>query len=235
MTTRLHVGSITSIGAVHAGDNPEADILFWKRKPSEPQEGRVTKAGTAVPDIDLTALDDATRGYIQELEAKLASNEEEVAPPLPDDLPDVVKSRLDAQDEALAKERERNEALADDLAKMREERAIEKYTKMAESVRDLMGDPAETAPMFKDLAEHAPDQFDALYAKIENVKTIAGFDALLKEHGDSGAEGSALDQITAHAAEIKKNQPDLSLAEARVEAWKAHPELKEQAREEGVR
>jgi hypothetical protein len=34
MTTRLHVASITSIGAVEAGDNPEADILFYKRHPS---------------------------------------------------------------------------------------------------------------------------------------------------------------------------------------------------------
>ena len=31
----------------------------------------------------------------------------------------------------------------------------------------------------------------------------------------------------------RKNQPDLSLAEARAQAWREHPELKTQAREEG--
>jgi hypothetical protein len=41
MTQRLHVKSLLSIGAVEAGDNPEADILFWKRTPTFSALGRM--------------------------------------------------------------------------------------------------------------------------------------------------------------------------------------------------
>jgi len=232
---RLHIKRLRSIGAVEAGDNPEADIMLWKSKPTEPDQGQThTKAGDTVSKIDLSALDPEVRSHIEDLEAKLGEREAEV-PPLPDDLPDIVKTRLEAQDEALAKERDRNEALASDVAKMREERAVETYTKLATDLSPMLGDPEKSMPILKAIGEAAPEPAAELSEILKAFAFKTEFAGLLKEYGSTDPEGSALDKIDAYAAEIKKSNPELTLASARVQAWQDHPELKDQAREEGVR
>ena len=56
---------------------------------------------------------------------------------------------------------------------------------------------------------------------------------MFKELGDSADGGTAADKVTAIAAEIRKNSPDTSPAEARAQAWRENPELMTQNREEG--
>lgn len=230
---RLHVKRLRSIGAVEAGDNPEADILLWKSKPTEPDQGQNTK-GEPVSKIDLSALDPEVRSHIEDLETKLAGFETEDSPPLPDDLPDVVKARLDAQDAKIEAEEIEKEALREEIAKLREDRAVEVYTKMAQDLSSILGDPTETMPMLKAIGEAAPEPAAELVAKLEAFSSKTAVASLLKEYGSSEPDGSAIDQIEAIAAEIRKAEPSLSPAEARAEAWRRNPELKTQAREEGV-
>lgn len=228
MSNRLRIKSLLSIGAVPEGDNPEAEILFWKSKQSEPDQGpRQETKEDSVPELDIESLDDATKAYISELETKLASLTEEDSDTLPADLPEVVAKRLDDQAATIAKLKEDAERVAD-------ERATEKYTAMAKDVETIMGPVDEVAPLLKTIGQAVPEATDELFAKIANIKAIAGFDALLKEHGDSSVEGSAQDQIAAYAAEIRKSNPDLTLAQARAQAWTEHPDLVKQSREEGV-
>lgn len=47
---RLHITKLTSIGAVPEGDNPEASIMFWKRKVSTDERERLAERGAALPD-----------------------------------------------------------------------------------------------------------------------------------------------------------------------------------------
>ena len=99
---RLHIKSLLSIGAVEDGDNPEADIMFWKKRSTqEPEQGLIEKEAADVKH-DLSALDPDARAYVEGLEAQVAGIDES-PPPLPDDLPDVVTKRLDEQSELLAK------------------------------------------------------------------------------------------------------------------------------------
>jgi hypothetical protein len=240
MTTRLHVGSITSIGAVEAGDNPEADILFFKIKPPtedqtpDPEHGQpIDKEGSVPETFDTASLSEEAQAYVSDLETKLAelTGEPEA---LPDDLPEVVKSRLDSQDELIAKAQAEKEQIAKDLAELQDGMATEKYMTRAKALEVLLGDPVEMAPVLKELAAGAPDAFAKLDAQFNTLVSMKGYDSLLKEFGDSSATGSAIDQINAYTKEIKTANPDLSMAKARAQAWTEHPELKEQARAEGV-
>lgn len=47
---RLHINKLISIGAVEAGDNPEASILFWKRAVATEERERLADRGAALPD-----------------------------------------------------------------------------------------------------------------------------------------------------------------------------------------
>ena len=185
--------------------------------------------------FDIDTLPDEAQAYVRGLEAELTSlrSAGEETPPLPDDLPDVVAKRLAAQDDAIAKEKVEKDRIAKELADLREERAVEKYTAIANELKPIMGDPAETMPVLKALGESDPQAFDALYGRMRPLVNMAGYEHVLKEYGTSDPGGSAVDKINAHAAEIRKAQPDMTPAEARAQAWREHPELKRQAREEG--
>ena len=115
---------------------------------------------------------------------------------------------------------------------MRDEMATEKYTARADALAVLLGDPSEVAPVLKALAADSPEAFGKLDAMFDTLIVKDVMAPLFKELGDSASEGSAVDQITAFATEIKKNQPELTMVKARAEAWLAHPELTIQAREE---
>jgi len=214
----------------------------------EPPEGR-TNGGGLVDTLDLSSLDDETaapiKAHVAGLEKAAADAATRVAAleaqldvddgdeKLPDDLPDVVKARLDTQTSAIAKAEARADALEARLAKAEDERLTERYTERAAKLQVLLGDSDEMAPVLKDLAAGAPEAYARLDAQFDTLLNMQGFDALLKEYGDSAATGSAVDQIAAYAVEIRKADPDLSRAEAKAEAWREHPELKQQAREEG--
>jgi len=227
---RLHIDSLLSIGAVEAGDNPESDILFWKRKNQEPEPGPVEKEGT-MPNFDIASLDPEVQAYISDLETKAHSMVEEPAP-LPDDLPDVVAKRLDDQDTAIAKANAENAELAKKLADAEETRATEKWEGRAAELAPLF-DPETMAPVLKTLASAEPEATGQLDDMLTGLMAKTSLENVLKEFGDATAEGSALDQIAKHAAEMRKADPNLSPVDARAQAWRDHPELKTQSREEG--
>ena len=118
------------------------------------------------------------------------------------------------------------------VEKAEDVRLTEKYNKRAEELKPVLG--PDMGPVLKDLASSAPDSYPKLDAQLDTLINMDGFDKLLGEHGDnSGDGGRAVDQITAFAKEIRKDNKDLTMAAARSQAWSEHPELKTQAREEG--
>ena len=180
----------------------------------------------------IESLDDAL-ARISDLEKQIAETVVEEPAALPEDLPDAVVKAMDSQAEQIAKMEAETDRISKENEALRDERATEKYTKMAEDVAALVGPADETAPLFKAIGTAAPDEFEKLYERLAPLTNMEAFEKLLGEMGDSASDGgSAVDQIAGYAAEIRKAQPDLSPAEARVQAWQAHPELKAQAREE---
>jgi len=233
---RLHVSRLSSIGAVAAGDNKLDDldagsIMLFKSKDQsiEPEPGLVEKEGSMPFDID--TLTGEAKEFVAGLQAQVASLSE-IPAALPDDLPDVVKSRLDEFEKAATSDRIEKEALAKQVADLRDEMATEKYTARAEALAVLLGSPDDVAPVLKALAADSPVAFGKLDAMFDTLIVKDSMAPLFKELGDSASEGSAVDQITAFATEIRKNQPELTMVKARAEAWQAHPELMTQAREE---
>ncbi len=199
--------------------------------------------------VDLSSLDDETKAAIEsqttkfeetiakletqvsELEAKVPVVEEEEI--LPDDLPEAVAKRLADQEDRIAKAEAVAVAAEAKVAKAEDERLVEMYTKRAVELRAVLGDPEVFGPVLKDLASSAPDSYPVLDTALETLKLMDGFEKLLREHGDGGATGRAVDQITVYAGEIRKANTDLTPEAARAQAWRDHPELKTQAREEG--
>lgn len=234
---RLHIDKLTSIGAVEAGDNPESKIMFWKRKQpdelttTEPVQGLIEKEGDSMS-FDVESLSDEAKAYVSELEAKLAaaSEVEEVSDALPEDLPDIVAKRLDDQTADIEKQRVEKEALQKEVADLKDGIATEKYDAEAEVYEDMLG--PDMGPVLKSIASESPDAYKTLTERLSVLKNLGDLELVLKEYGDSSADGSAIDQIAAHAVEIKKAQPDLTMAQAKAQAWRDHPELKLVSREE---
>ena len=227
----LFIDSLVSVGAVEAGDNEPSRIMFWKKK--EPAPGRVTKEGKSMA-FDIDTLDDAAREYVESLQAQLASHAVEEPATLPDDLPDAVVKALDKQTATIAKMEVEKTELAKSLAKLEDRIATEKFEHRADELKNLLGDPAEMAPVLKALAQSAPDEFAKLNAQFDTLLNLDGFKAVIeKEYGSSEGGGSANDKITAIATEIRKNNPDMTPADARAQAWAENPALVKQSREEG--
>ncbi len=229
---RLHIGAITSIGAVEEGDNGPSIVQFWKRrKTTEPGPGLVEKKGDSMP-FDIESLSDDAKTHVQGLEAKIAELTE-TPEALPEDLPDLVTKRLDDQDAVIEKERVEKAALAKEVADLKEGIATEKYEARASELENLLGKPEDVAPVLKALAAADPDAFGKLDTMFDSLIVAKVYAPFLKELGDSSETGAATDQITAFATEIRKNSPETSPADARMQAWTEHPDLRVLAREEG--
>ncbi len=228
---RLHVGEITSIGAVEEGDNGPSIIQFWKRKTIEPEPGPVEKKGESMP-FDVDSLSDDAKAHVSGLEARIAELTEEPAA-LPDDLPEPVTKRLDELSETIAKDKVEKDRIAKELSDLKTEMATEKYEARASVLENLLGKPDEVAPVLQELAKDSPEAFGKLDEMFNTLIVKDVLAPLMKELGDSSATGDANDQITVFATEIRKNSPDTSPADARMQAWTEHPDLRVQAREEG--
>ena len=183
--------------------------------------------------FDIESLTDEGKEYVAALQSQIEALTVEEEPSLPDDLPDIVKSRLAAQDDAIAKDRVEKERLAKDLADLRDEMATEKYDSRAEELEPLFGDKTKSAPILKALAAAAPEAFGELDEILDTLIIRDTTAPLFKELGDISTGGAAVDQISAFAVEIQKDAKEtMTLVDARAQAWRDHPELKVQDREE---
>ena len=234
MTQRLFVESITSVGAVEAADNEPSKILFWKRKKQEPEPGRVEKEGSMSEAFDVDTLTDEGKAYVADLESQIATlSVEETPDALPDDLPDIVTKALDDQTATIEKEQVEKAALLKRVADLEDGIATEKWEARAKETEALTGDTEVAAPMYKAIASAAPEASATLHTIIDGLIVKDSMAPLFKELGDSSDGGTAQDKVTAIAAEIRKNSPDTTPAEARAQAWRENPELMAQNREEG--
>ena len=221
---RLHIKRLLSIGVVRAGDNEDATILLYKSKNTEPEPGQVEKKGDLMS-FDVESLSDDAKSHISGLEAKIAElTETPVA--LPDDLPEPVTKRLDELSDTIEKDKVEKERIAKELSDLKDEMATEKYEARAKDLENLLGKTEDVAPVLKALAKDSPEAFGKLDKMFDSLVVAKVFAPFLTELGDSSETGTAVDQIAAHAAEIRKNSPDTSIADAKAQAWSDHPELK---------
>ena len=216
---------------------PDGGILFGSRqkvdvtetitpvsKTKEPEPGPVEKKGDLMS-FDVESLSDDAKAHVEGLVAQIAELTE-TPEALPEDLPDLVTKRLDDQDAVIEKERVEKAALAKEVADLKDGIATEKYEARAADLENLLGKTEDVAPVLKALAKDSPEAFGKLDKMFDSLVVAKVYAPFLTELGDSSETGTAVDRIAAHAAEIRKNSPDTTLADAKVQAWSDHPELK---------
>lgn len=306
---RLFVNALKSVGLVSSGDDPEAQVTFWKsadfdkREFDREQRDRLAASGVALPDgsfpivnkqdlanaiqafgragnktaarkhiikraralgatemlpdgwdmtkmstdaesaktlqgdgmpeVDLSAIEDADlRKSIEETYdgqqtriAELQSQIDELNPPDPVEKADPeIQELVKAQEERLAKAEEA-------LAKERSERRRTEYIGKAKPLEMLLGKADEMGPVLAELAEAAPDA----YEKLEGALVAASQrDELAKLFAKMGTEGEGeADPIGRRDAFVKSylaDNPGKSEVEARAEFWKQNPDAKQDLR-----
>jgi len=217
----LRVKRIDTIGLVDRGDNPEADILIWKRDPgavvvpaNDPEATRVVDPGTT-QEGDMEKLEQAQA----DLEAARAEADTAKAEAL---------AKTDAEAAALAKVAERDEEIAkrdERIAELEkaEREAVEKAERDGLAIRFAKGGDLENVSGDKHTdvlltVKRAVDEdtWTALETMLKAASEQIANGGLFKELG-TGAQGevkTAWDEIQAKAAELvtKGEAPTLEQA-----------------------
>lgn len=237
MANRLWVKSLSSVGAVDAGDNPEAKLMFWKRKDREPLGGvESSREGSMAEEFTLASLElgeeqaAALDMYIADRVAKAV--EEASASPVVEEpeAGDVLKGLPEDQAAAVEELRKRAEETEQALAAEVEKREIVEWVRKAEPFADLIGAPEETGPVLRDLHAAAPEATETLIGWLKVISDRADLSELFKaagtnELGDVESRRDAF--VKAYLADHVK----ATVFEARAEFWKQHPDMVEASRE----
>ena len=241
---RLHVTSITSIGAVSAGDNPRAEILLFKKRPTQTEPvAKVKPSRTAnveneeysMERPDLTSLSEEDQAVIvkafdeadelvnavEEIN-KLEAQVTELTP-----TPDPIVEESDEVKAEFAKRDGRIEELQKALDAETHQRELTEWVSKARPLETVVGDADEAGAKLKEIASAVHEKtMDWLTDRLSKVATVIKADTrIFKELGEGDA-GDAADQIQALAKEAQKSNPDLTDEAARLLARKANPDLK---------
>ena len=186
----LFIKDLVSIGAVDNGDNPEADIVIWKRHEAQPEPG-ATESNRMIEGVDLTGVPDATvEALVTAFEVVKAERDAaleavpapvEIEKAVPDEYADLIaKAKADA-DEAKAE-------LAVEVAKRRDAELVMKIKD--DGLVPLLGAADEIAPNLRALEAAAPEAFAAVYG---NLVAAAQRVDLAKAFGELGANPGEAD------------------------------------------
>ena len=217
----LFIKDLVSIGAVDNGDNPDAEIVFWKRRKAkgQPEQG-ATESNRMIEGIDLTGVPEATAEALTTafevlkaerdaaLEAVPAPTVEvEVEKALPDDVAELIAKATQEADIAKAE-------LAVEVAKRRDAELVMKIRD--DKLEPLLGAADEIAPNLRKLQEGAPEAFDAIYTNLMAAAQRLDLSDVLKEIGsnpgeaDNSYEGQRDAYVNKRVAELKQPaSPDL--------------------------
>jgi hypothetical protein len=223
---RLFVDEITSVGAVDAGDDPEAHIMFFKRKAADgpdPESADSAELEKEKPtmDFDLSALDEATRSQVTEhiaaLEAKAALvPEEELSKAV--EMPPEAEAILKAKDDEVAQ-------LRKDLTAEVQKRRDAEFNKRAEQLIPLLGKPGDIGPILEELERNAPDAYAKLEPLLAAGANVARSSDLFKEFGSGEAESDPIAKRDAWVAKQREDEKETRTdAELAAAFWADNPD-----------
>ncbi len=234
MTNRLFVDEILSVGMVKAGDNPDAEVVIYKSKPSDvskmtasvenaPTEPGVRMDLSAIEDQDLRKSVEDTIAEKDNQISDLTSQVDKVEADPTEDASDEVKAILKAQFDELEK-------VKVDLAKERQERRNAEHIEKARPLEVLLGKADDIGPVLAELAEAAPEAFAKLEAPLVAASQRKELAALFSETGAGEGEGDS-DPISKRDSWVKENKTAKeSVNQANARFWKEHPEQKDESR-----
>jgi hypothetical protein len=210
---RLFVRSLKSIGAVDEGDNPGADIVFYKRK-----EGPAGTSQSASADsVDPVEENRMTEEVIETVpdEEPVAKAEEEVVEEVEKAEP-VEVDEITKRDEEIAK-------LRADLEAVQFEKRTAEWVEKAKPLEDLLGDPAEIGAVLRDLDTAASEALAKLLGPLTAAAQRAELGAVFVEKGvDASGE---VDPISKRDQWVEKHADKYdNVAAARADYWRQHPD-----------
>jgi hypothetical protein len=246
MRIRLFVTELMSVGAVDKGDNPDADILFYKRHPAggddvTPDRGdQPSEEGRM--DFDLSALADDVREavakHVADLEERVAALEAEnaeLAAPEPDDGDDgdVLKNAPDEIRELVAKaEADKAEAEAA-LAAELEKRAIDEAVGKAAEYEKLLGKADDVGPLLRKVEDALGDDWPLMeqWLRAAAQRIEMGDPTVEVGKRTDPAPGVPLEKRDAWVRDQVDKNPDANIKELRKRFWELHPDDRVRARE----
>lgn len=215
----LFIKDLVSIGAVDSGDNPEAEIVFWKRRKAKAQpEPGANESSRMIENIDLTGIPDETAEALvaafevlkAERDAALEAVpqiEEPVEKALDDDTAELIAKAKAEADEAKA-------LLAVEVAKRRDTELVMKIRE--DGLEPLLGASDEIAPNLRALQDAAPEAFAAVYGNLvaaaQRVDLAKAFSELGSNPGeqDTTYEGLRDAYVAKRLADLKQPaSPDI--------------------------
>ena len=228
--TELKEIEVREVSLVDAGANPEANILFFKRKQ---EEDTMAKNETTPKDVNKKdeLKETATKSEEPTVDAEKSELQKRVA-----ELEKALAER-DAADKA-AIEKATTDKLAADNAALVE--TLERVNKRLETEIEKREDAElmKVAAKYEVIGENADNTFKLL----KSLKGTEGYDLLIgtfdkvlaqveksgtfKEIGKSGYSTQAV-SIEKFAAELRKNDPTLTECQALNKAFEQHPELRD--------
>jgi len=234
MATRLRVRRLDRVGFVDKGDDPEAEIVFFKRAETFGEVGEgdqaVNKGGKRMAEFDISKLstdDQAAVGKIQTEADKVAGLEEELATVRADlakatatpastveTEEDVMKGLAPEVKEMIEKlqtEADESRTTTNELVEKLAAGELEKFAKT--ELSDLSGDLADQVRVLRTIqkALDEPKDFEAVQEMFKAASaSVKAADVLKREIGASDttpAGGDAFAKATALAADLMKADP----------------------------
>jgi len=244
MPTRLMNLKIRAVATVDHPDNPDADILLFKRD-NRATVGVADKGGN-MPDEktleqiqeDLTAAekarDDAVQkaedleGKVTDLETKVTELEAKVPVEVePVEVDPDIQKRLDESKVEVEKARQDAEDAKAEVAKMRDAQDTEDAEQAVAKLDKIPGLTVEFAPVLKRLRQANKEDADAVEKALSDANKVVAESALLAENGKDGqgAGGDIVEKVKAEARQlVAKSTEPLSFIQAEARVWKAHPD-----------
>lgn len=241
MPNRLFVTEILSVGAVDAGDDPAAEIVFYKRKDSVTPDRGDDNDNQEIPmdALDLSTLDDEIREqvskHVETLEERVAELEAQIAAE-PDVVPDddtdddVLKNAPESVRELVAKLQadvdEKTEALDAELEKRRLEEAVA----AAGEFEKLLGKPDEVGPVLRKVQDGLGDDWSTFEQWLRAAAQRLEMGDVTDEIGKEAEELTGDDPVAKRDAWVRAkaaDDPDADVYELREKFWKLHPELRQ--------
>ena len=242
---RLRVKRIETVGFVDKGDNPPAEVVFFKRSTpkDEPMDdktpkdtpdaqkaeavGLLTKLAQflGLADEDVTKATNPTGGD-PVAEPKDTPQDTPAEPVAPEG---VSKAEIEAMQKRLEDAEKRATEADERVAKLETERRTAEFVKRAEGYASIPVEAPKFGPILMKAADALTDEErDELYRVLDAANEAARVGKLFSEAGNDMPEGSARAQVTAKAEEIRKADPKLTLEQAKRQVYRDNPELAEQ-------
>lgn len=162
------------------------------------------------------------------VEARFAEYEETIAGLEPTEPEDVTKDAPPEVQDLIAKKDDEIAELRAEFAKERKVRRDGEFLAKAEELSDVLGDPAEWAPVLDELEENAPDAFAKLAEKLAVAQAQLEQSEIFKELGSAG-DGET-DRLATLTKAKMETDPALTVEQARVLVRQENPEIVEEER-----